>query len=77
MELFASDLHINQILVDNSVGAMRWIFSGGGEGERWEAAAFKGIDLSQPLVSRVNFSTLPPPQPSPRSPSLRFGSLTA
>lgn len=28
-------------------------------GERWEAAAFKGIDLSQPLVSRVNFSTLP------------------
>lgn len=28
-------------------------------GERWEAAAFKGIDLSQSLVSRVNFSTLP------------------
>lgn len=29
MELFASDLHINQILVDNSVGAMDLEMGGG------------------------------------------------
>lgn len=29
MELFASDLHINQILVDNSVGAMDLKMGGG------------------------------------------------
>lgn len=34
MELFASDLHINQILVDNSVGAMDWGV-GLGWGEVW------------------------------------------
>lgn len=47
MELFASDLHINQILVDNSVGAMDFR---GGWGEQCGAKAFKCIDLRQPLV---------------------------
>lgn len=48
MELFASDLHINQILVDNSVGAMD--FRVGVGGARCGAKAFKCIDRSQPLV---------------------------
>lgn len=69
MELFASDLHINQILVDNSVGAMDLKMGGGRAraGLAGERERYKYI-YRQPLLPPQVFhleSPLSPPLCSP------------
>lgn len=66
MELFASDLHINQILVDNSVGAMDLEMGGGQPGQ--DSQEREGEIWISPIpASSPGF---PSPLPTPVLPSL-------
>lgn len=72
MELFASDLHINQILVDNSVGAVDLKMGGGRDraglaGERGERERDKYIYISN-LCFLPRFSISSPLSPHPCAP---------
>lgn len=73
MELFASDLHINQILVDNSAGAMdlKWEGAVPGQGlQEREREREIYIYISLTSASSPGFPSQVPSLPTPVLPSL-------
>lgn len=69
MELFASDLHINQILVDNSVGAMDLEMGGGRAGAGLAGEKEKKY-ISLTSASSPGFPSRVPSLPTSVLPSL-------